>query len=243
MADIIIRNKPARYIASEVCSIVLDWYKAEELKEWHSYNLNRLYISSRDNMEIDIVFNRGWKSTINFNIDIIPDESADGLSDRLIDGVRIGIKDIINNSEEIPFKLSDDEHITMVRINRRVNNKEGSRSDSNYTVEFDTESYDDIIVEDNKLHNNPRIAGKRILVSEIWNKYNLVSSDTNDIIEEFDSLLTKEEVESALQYALDSDEFEDIENNNDEDVNFATMEEIKEVLDFSEELDTFVDNR
>lgn len=245
MSDVIIRGEKARRITSLVCSDILDSYEANELSKWHSFDLVSLYISEYDNTEIDIEFNRGFKTTANLNIDISPEESVDRLSDRLIDTIRINIKKYIEEIEDLPVEFDSNEHITRIRISRMVNQDKDAFTESSYTVEFDTEKYDTLVTTDHKLGNNPRITGKRMLVSDIWNRYKRLDDyeGLETIVDDMDNLVTQEEVEEAVKFAENSDEFcfeEDDEESDSEPVDFDDFDVSS---DNKEEMVEFEDNR
>jgi uncharacterized protein (DUF433 family) len=245
MSDVIIREEKARIITDLICSDILKSYEAHELSKWHSYNLVSLYVSKYDNTEIDIELNRGFKTTANLRIDINPEESVDRLSDRLIDTIRISIKRYIEDIDDLPVEFDSNEHITRIRISRVVNQNKDTFTESGYTIEFDTEKYDTLVTTDHKLGSNPRIAGKRMLVSDIWNKYNQLDDyeGLETIVEDMDNLVTQEEVEEAIKFAKDSELFDfekEDEEFNSEPVDFDDFDLSS---DSDRDVDEFEDNR
>lgn len=247
MNDIIIRSDPAKEISNKLCIDILETYKASELAEWHSFQLVNLYISSRDNTEIDIQLNRGFKSEIEFNIDIVPDESVDKLSDTLIDTVRVNLKKYILENDELDINFGKNEYITTINISRSVQKDRDSFSDNEYTIRFDTEKRDSIIVEDYKMHNSPRIAGKRILVSDIYNQYTKLDDfeGFESIVTEMNNLVTVGEVEKAIEFAENSEKISDKKDIVTDGVDLEPMskEELEESLSENINLDIFDDNR
>lgn len=245
MDDIIIRKNKAREISNRICLDILDTYKASELSEWHSFRLVNLYVSSRDNTEITIQLNRGFKSDINLDIDIVPDESIDRLSDRLIDTIRTNLKKYVIQDDDLNIEFDNNEYVSSVNISTIVNRNEDTYSEPEYTVSFDTENRDEVIVSDYKLHGNPRINGKRILVSDIYNKYNQLGDyeGLETICDMMNNLVSRDEVEKAVEFAKNSDEIDDITENN-KNVDVSDANNLEDLVDSSEkELDTFEDNR
>lgn len=247
MNDIIIRSDPAKEISNKLCLDILETYKASEIAEWHSFQLVNLYISSRDNTEIDIQLNRSFKSKIEFNIDIVPDESVDKLSDTLIDTIRINLKKYILQNSQLDINFDENEYITTINISRSVKKEKDSFSENEYTIRFDTEKRDSIIIKDYKMHKSPRIAGKRILVSDIYNQYTKLSDfeGFESIVNEMNNLVTVDEVEKAIEFAENSDEITNKEDIVTEGVDLEPMtkEELEESLSKDLDLDLFDDNR
>lgn len=247
MNDIIIRSNPAKEISNKLCIDILEAYKATELAEWHSFQLVNLYISSRDNTEIDIQLNRGFKSEINFNIDIVPDESVDRLSDSLIDTIRVNLKQYILENDKIDISFEENEYITTVNISRSVEKNRDAFSEDEYTIRLDTQRRDSIIVKDYKMHNNPRINGKRILVSDVYHQYTELNDfeGLESVVSEMNHLVTVDEVEKAIEFAEDSEEINNKEDIVTDGVDLEPMskEEIEESLSKNIDLNIFDDNR
>lgn len=242
MDDVIIRNDKARKISSMLCQDVLDAYKATELTEWHSYRLLNLYISDRHNTEISIQLNRGFKSDVNIDIDIVPDESIDRLSDRLIDTVKINLKKYVIQDDDLDIEFDDDEYISGVNISTAVNRNRDSYSESSYTISFDTDVRDSKIISDYKVHNNPRINGKRILVSDIYRRYERLDDfeGLEAIRQDMDNLVTIDEIKEAVEFAKDSDK---IESKSDTDFEPSDSKDLDDIVQNKEELKTLEDNR
>lgn len=228
---VIIRNKPADHVAYTVVSTIMDSVHATEMTEWHKVNLHRLYISSTDKVEADILVERGWDTQIEFRLDANPDESVDRLTDYMFNEIKQVVREICQ--EELDVEFGEREKIRTLRINREVGEYTDT-GDEKYVVEFDTEKFDSDIITDQKMSGNPRICGRRVLVGWVWNRHVRDDLNPKDLVEEFNGTVTEEEVQSAISFAENSDEFEARDEINsdssDELGEVVTLDELEESL-------------
>lgn len=228
---VIIRNKPADHIAYVVASTIMDSVHASEMVDWHRVSLRRLYISSTDKMEADILIERGWDTQVEFELESNPNESVDRLTDYMFNNVKQVVRDLCE--EEFGVEFDDREKIRTLRINTEVG-EYTDVGDEKYVVEFDTETFDSDVITDHKMSGNSRICGRRLLVSWVWNNHVRKGLDVEALVEEFDGTITEQEVRSAISFAESSDEFdtrEEIESeSSDMTGETATIEELEEAL-------------
>lgn len=241
--SIIIRNKPASLIEYNVTSSIMDSIRASDMKDWHSVSLENLFISTEDNVDIDIYVERGFDTRMQLQIRSNPDESVDRLTDFMINNIKQTVRDICINNLDIPF--DDNEKISSLRIKPEIGHNDNP-SNKSYIVRFDTEKYESDIIEDHKMSGNPRISGRRVLVSQIQSMKVHRGMSVEEIVEELDHTITEAEVESAIEFAEKSDDI-DIEKNEEsgdsETVTFS-KNDIKEHLDdMDQELPDIQDNR
>lgn len=241
---VIIRNQPADHVTYSVTSTLMDSIKAPDMLEWHRVDLNRMYISANDKIEADILVTRGWDTNMEINVDSNPEESVDRLTDYMINDVKQTIRSLCE--EELGVEFAEGEKIRSVRINTEVG-RYTDTGDDKYVVEFDTEEFQSDVVTDHKMSGNPRIAGRRLLVSWIWNKHARNDMSEEELVAEFNSTVTRDEVRSAVEFAENSDEFDSRDQIDSEESGepseFATLDEIEDVLSDEEELMDVEDNR
>lgn len=227
--SVLVRNEKANHIAHEVSSTVAEGIKGGELIEWHQLVLKNIYLSSRDHIDCNLIATRGWDTNIRIDVSSNADESKDRLTDYLINNVKQCVRDNVKRATEIEFE--DLEKIKTLRINRTVNTDE--KFDPQYTVEFETEKFDSPIVQDHKMDGHPRIAGRRVLVSWIWSNHVRRELSPDEIQDLYDGTVTLEEIESAIEYAIESDKFqsrEEIEQEESEELEFATLEDLENAI-------------
>lgn len=241
---VVIRNQPADYITHSVVSALMESVKADKMVEWHSIDLNRLYISDNDKIESDLLIRRGWDTQMELNLDSNAEESADRLTDHMIDEIKQTVRSICE--DELGVKFADGEKIRSLRIKTEIG-RYNDIGDEKYIVEFDTEIFESEVVTDSKMSGHPRIAGRRILVSWIWDSHVRNELSPEELVEEFDSNVTEKEVQSAINFAENSDSFDTRDDiNSDESEassDLATLDEIDEMLSDRDELMDVEDNR
>lgn len=227
MDEIILRNKIAERVAYNVCNSVATSIKAENLIQWHKVNISNLYISERDHFECQMTATRGWDTDIEIDISSNAEASKDRLTDYTINRIRKVIRDTVEDNTDITFERL--ERITRVRINTTVNTD--STDQPSYRVEFETKNFESNILKDEKMSGMYRIAGRRIIVNWIWNKHIRSDMDAEELVEYYDGTVTAKDIKSAINFARESDEFDEPEQiENDDNADAESFEDIEESL-------------
>lgn len=217
----------ARNVAHLVTRKACETLGAEELLDWHSSALARCYLSPTSHFELVVNFSRGFDTNMRFSVDSHAEESVDRLTDRTIDVVKQATKAYVNDRVD-GHHLEDTEYIRRLRIARfNGDGDDAGGFDHQYTVEFETETIDSLVVTDQTMSGNPHLAGRRLMISDIWHRHVLRDIAVDDIPAEFDNVLTADEAAAAIEYARENDDFKtaDALQDEQEETEFVRFEE------------------
>lgn len=198
----------ARNLASHVALLGLEHIGADSLAEAHCFALDQCYITPNSHFEFVVAFSRGWDTDITISLQSNAEDSADRYTDRAIDVIRTVARSYINDNVD-GESITEEEFIQRLNITR-FPEKGGDRAyDENYSyrVEYELDSHTENIITDDKLMGAPRIAGRRLIVRDIWIAHVLEGIDVKDIPGEFDNVISEKDAMAAIEYAESSEDF------------------------------------
>lgn len=203
-------DKATQRIAGVVAITGLQQLKAEDFVSWHGHALERCYITPQSQFEFGVRLSRGWDTDMTFSVRSNADESVDRLTDRTIDAIRMTTKDALKDIDDPSHTLDDNEYISRLRISR-FEERTGAPADSDcysYNVEYETVTHDSLVIQDERVSGYPRVAGRRLLVRDVWFRYVRNEAEDNppenpfeEISDAMDEVITPEEAEEIVDYA------------------------------------------
>jgi len=173
----------------------------ESLEHSHRYALGHCSLSDEEQLfEFSVTLNRGLDTTMEYSYKSNPVESADSMTDRAIDVIRTVVRSMLSQRDGVG-QLEPNEYIEELSINRfeKVDDF-AEESYSEYNIELSTDAYNNHIIVDERMNNFPRIAGRRVLVKDIWEVYNSHNLSIRDIPAEFDYVISEADAAAAIRY-------------------------------------------